>query len=67
MLRHLTIPAFSASSGYTEDAIRSKIKRGEWLEGCVWIKAPDGRILIDSEGYEAWATGATCLPQQRAA
>lgn len=55
-LRHLTILAFSVQSGYTEDAIRSKIKRGEWLEGAVWIKAPDGRILIDIEGFELWAT-----------
>lgn len=66
-LRHVTIPAFSAESGYTEDAIRSKIKRGEWLEGAVWIKAPDGRILIDKEGFEKWAIGATSLPHQQAA
>ena len=52
MLRWLTIEKFSAESGYTPDAVRSKIKRGDWLEGHVWIKAPDGRILIDTEGYE---------------
>ena len=44
------------SPGYTPDAVRSKIKRGDWLEGEVWIKAPDVRILIDCEGYEKWAT-----------
>jgi hypothetical protein len=57
MLRHLTIKKFSVESGYTPDAIRSKIKRGDWLQGQVWIKAPDGRILINIEGYEAWAQG----------
>lgn len=57
MLRWLTIEKFSAESGYTPDAVRSKIKRGDWLESKVWIKAPDGRILIDTEGYEKWATG----------
>jgi hypothetical protein len=56
MLRWLTIEKFSAESGYTPDAVRSKIKRGDWLEGHVWIKAPDGRILIDIEGYEKWVT-----------
>jgi hypothetical protein len=45
-----TIEKFSAESGYTPDALRSKIKRGDWLEGQVWIKAPDGGILIDTEG-----------------
>jgi hypothetical protein len=56
MLRWLTIEKFSAESGYTPDAVRSKIKRGDWREGHVWIKAPDGRILIDTEGYEKWVT-----------
>lgn len=57
MLRHVTIKRFAELSGYTQDAIRAKTKRGEWLEGHVWIKGPDGRILIDVEGYEVWATG----------
>lgn len=57
MLRHVTIPKFSDDSGYTEKAIRRKIESGVWLEGEVWIKAPDGHILIDREGFDAWATG----------
>ena len=57
MLRHVTIDKFAADSGYTPDAVRSKIKRGDWLEGQVWVKAPDGRILIDLEGFEKWVTG----------
>lgn len=67
MLRHVTIERFAELSGYTPDAVRSKIKRGDWLEGTVWTKAPDGRILIDLEGYERWATGETSSPHQRAA
>ena len=66
-LRFVTIKKFALESGYTEDAVRSKIDKGVWLEGTVWIKAPDGRILIDQEGYEKWATGAMSLPHQRAA
>jgi hypothetical protein len=68
VLRHVTIERFSALSGYTPDAVRSKIKRGDWLEGTVWLKAPDGRVLIDLEGYEAWVVGKAGFdPQQRAA
>jgi hypothetical protein len=60
-LRYVTIERFAELSGYTPDAQRSKIKRGDWLEGAVWIKAPDGRILIDLEGYERWVIGETGL------
>lgn len=68
MLRYLTIPKFSAESGYTEDAIRSKIRDGIWLEGQVWIKAPDGRNLIDVKGYEQWVeTGGVLKVHRRAA
>jgi hypothetical protein len=54
MLRYLTISKFSAESGYTEAAIRSKIRDGIWAEGDVWVRAPDNRILIDVEGYVRW-------------
>ncbi len=53
-LNYLTIDKFSEVSGYTKEAIRSKIKRGQWLEGREWKKAPDGRNLISIEGYEQW-------------
>ena len=56
-LRFVTIDRFSYLSGYSPDAVRSKIKRGDWLEGQVFIKAPDGRILISTEGYERWVQG----------
>lgn len=53
-VRHITIKKFVQESGYTEDAVYSKIYRGDWLEGEVWIKAPDGRDLIDTEGFKEW-------------
>jgi len=62
LVRHVTITKAVELTGYTEDAIRSKIKRGDWLEGALWIKGPDGRVLIDLEAYEQWATGN--LPMQ---
>ena len=63
----MTIEKFCDFSGYTPDAVRSKIKRGDWLEGAVWVKAPDGRILIDTEGYDKWASGEMFSQHQRAA
>lgn len=53
-MRYLTVRKFSSESGYTEAAIRSKIQDGTWLKDRVWRHAPDGRVLIDVEGYEAW-------------
>ena len=50
-------PESNSRGPYAEPAIRTKIARGEKLEGRVWIKGPDGRILVDVEGYEVWATG----------
>jgi hypothetical protein len=50
----VTIEKFHDLTGYTPDATRSKIKRGEWLEGALFRRAPDGRILMDLEGYEWW-------------
>ena len=43
--------------GYTDDAIRAKIKRGVWREGIHWRKAPDGRIFINLKAIQAWVEG----------
>lgn len=53
-MRYMTVRKFASESGYTEDAIRSKIRDGIWRLGEIWHKAPDGRTLIDMEGYETW-------------
>ena len=64
MLRYVTISKFAEESGYSEEAIRAKIKAGVWLMDVVWKKAPDGRVLIDVEGYADWveANSARGLP-----
>ena len=54
MIKWLTIRKFSCETGYTENAVRCKIKAGVWLEGLLWKKAPDGRILMNTAGYEQW-------------
>jgi hypothetical protein len=66
MLRYVTISKFVTESGYTENAIRSKIHDGVWRDGQEWKKAPDGRILIDVEGYTRWVeVGEPLRPRQR--
>ncbi|AIO96640.1 excisionase [Burkholderia pseudomallei] len=64
--RYVTVLKFCELTGYTEDAVKSKRRDGVWLAGQLWIKAPDGRILMDLEGYEAWVESAR-EPAQSAA
>jgi len=52
--RYVLLPLANVITGYTVKAIQCKIHRGEWPEGKVWRRAPDGRILIDIAGYERW-------------
>jgi hypothetical protein len=54
MLKYVTIQKFASESGYTEKAIRSKIDAGVWIEGKEYRRGPDGRVLIDVEGYSRW-------------
>lgn len=55
-MRYVTIDKFSELTGYTAGAIRRKIGRGVW-NFC--IKSPDGRILVDKEGYLSWVENDT--------
>lgn len=55
--RYITISKFAEASGYSEKAVRRKIEEGVWIEGRQFRRAPDGRILMDLQGYEAWAEG----------
>jgi len=63
----VTVKKFSELSGYTEAAARTKISDGVWLEGREWKRAPDGRILMDIEGYSAWVESglSSALPTLR--
>ncbi|NVK44439.1 MAG: excisionase [Oceanospirillaceae bacterium] len=51
----VTIKKFSELSGYSEEAVRQKIKKGVWRLRDHVIKAPDGRILIKLDKVEEWA------------
>ena len=49
------IPLFCHESGYSEKAVARKIEDGVWVEGSEYVRAPDGRLLIDMDGFEKWA------------
>jgi hypothetical protein len=57
-ISYVTIGKLSELTGYTQQAIRTKIARGVWLEGQLWRKAPDGRILFCIERYKEWVESA---------
>ncbi len=52
--RYVLLPLANLLTGYSVKAMQRKIERGDWVEGRVWRHAPDGRILIDLEGYQKW-------------
>lgn len=52
--RYVLLPLAQMLTGYSVKAMQRKIERGDWQEGKVWRRAPDGRILIDLAGYERW-------------
>ena len=56
--RYILLPLAATVTGYTVKAIERKIERGDWQEGKVWRRGPDGRILIDLLGYQKWVESA---------
>lgn len=44
-------------TGYSEDAVRAKVKRGVWLMETHWRKAPDGRLFFNLEAIRKWIEG----------
>lgn len=55
--RYVRVNLAASLTGYTEKAIRHKIDQGVWVEGREYMRAPDGRLLIDMEGYNKWVAG----------
>jgi len=52
--RYVLLRLATQVTGYSVKAMERKIERGDWQEGKVWKRAPDGRICIDLQGYERW-------------
>lgn len=55
--RYVLLCLAQCMTGYTVKAMQRKIERGDWQEGKVWKRAPDGHICIDVLGYEKWIEG----------
>ena len=56
MIEYKTVRQFASESGYTEEAIRTKISRGVFGENEVWVRGPDNRVLISIKGFNEWVT-----------
>ncbi|MDY7538755.1 excisionase [Undibacterium sp. 5I1] len=52
------INKFCELKGYSEDAVRAKIKRREWEKEVLWRKAPDNRIVINVTAVNLWMGGS---------
>lgn len=52
---YVTEAAAALATGYSVKAIQEKRYDGVWVRGQVWVKAPDGRVLISIQGYNKWA------------
>lgn len=52
--RYVLLSVANAITGYSVKAMERKIERGDWPEGKLWRRAPDGHILIDLMGYQKW-------------
>lgn len=55
--RYVLLSLAQFMTGYTVKAMERKIERGDWQEGKIWRRAPDGHICIDIAGYEKWIEG----------
>jgi hypothetical protein len=55
--RYVLLPLANLLTGYSIKAMERKIERGDWQEGKVWRRGPDGRIVIDVLGYQRWVEG----------
>jgi len=55
--RWVLVNVLAEYSGYSDDAIRAKIRRGIWVCGAHWRKAPDGRLVFNLTRIQEWMSG----------
>jgi hypothetical protein len=54
---YVTTKKLSELTGYTPEAIRCKVKKGKWLRSVHYVKAPDGRLMMNLEMVKKWIEG----------
>lgn len=57
-VKWVTLKLYAQSSGYTPGALHQKIRRGQFIEGQHFRKAPDRRILMNVEACQNWGISA---------
>ena len=57
MVPWVLIRKFVELVGYSDDAVRAKMRRGVWIKDLHWRKAPDGRIFLNIEAIQRWIEG----------
>lgn len=57
MIEWVTIQKMAHDTGYTVAALRSKINRGDFIEGFHWRKSRDRRIQFNIKAYNQWVSG----------
>ena len=55
--RWVLVKVLCEYTGYTDDAVRAKIRRGDWAYGAYWKKAPDGRLVFNLTRIQQWMSG----------
>lgn len=53
-IRWASLSKIAEETGLTVEAIRAYIKKGKLRYKIHWIKAANGRIMIDRENFEKW-------------
>jgi hypothetical protein len=56
-VRYVNPRKFEELTGYALDLIERNIATGVWRQGHEYRIAPDGRTLIDMDGYNRWIEG----------
>lgn len=57
MINWVRIKKIAELTGYTEEAIRNKRKKGVWRENIHWRKAPDNRLVFNIKAIGQWLEG----------
>jgi hypothetical protein len=56
-VRYVRIKRFAELTGFTVQAVETKIARGVFIEGDHYRRAPDGSVCINLEAYDRWVEG----------
>lgn len=57
--RWVLISVVTEYTGYTDYAVRAKIRRGQWPFRSFWRRAPDGRLVFNLTRIQRWMSSAT--------